>query len=211
MKNQEKTHVKSTFWLKTLKIVLTTAVCTIAAYLICTYLITPQYRAQAFLQVGYDYLPPEYYDINPDTHKKAGDDINLASELKEFITNESTYERAAQYAGSTPNEIQSSISVSNENGSEQLIIFANGTEADKTQKMANAYAKALDDTMFSSGEGSEERTNVITEANLPQSPHSPRTALVTIITGIISAIISFIVFSKLKLFDSINILDSKHS
>lgn len=214
MKNQEKTHVKSTFWLKTLKIVLTTAICTIAAYLICTYLITPQYRAQSFLQVGYDYLPKEYYDINPDTHKKAGDDINLASELKEFITNESTYERAAQYAGSTPNEIQSSISVSNENGSEQLIIFANGTEADKTQKMANAYAKALDDTMFSSlveiyGGGSEEflpRTNAITEANLPQSPHSPRTTLVTIITGIISAIISFIVFSKLKLFDSINIL-----
>lgn len=199
----------SACWLKAAKIIFTTAICTLAAYLICTYLITPKYQTEAYFQVGWNHLPEEYYDRLIEENP-----MDLALELEDFIKGEETYALAGEYAGLKADEIRSSVNVVNEKGTEQLIISAHAADANLARNIANGYARALDDALYASLEKAAEtdptvfveRSSFIVEAALPAVPSSPRTVLITLLTGVISAVLSFIIFSKLKLFDSINIL-----
>lgn len=208
MKNQN-ANKTSAFWLKAAKIIFTTAICTIAAYLICTYLVTPEYQTEARFTVGWNHLPDEYYDCLIEEKP-----MDLVSELEDYVKGEETYALAGEYAGVPVDKIRSCVNVVNEKGTELLIISSHAEDAQLARNIANSYARALDDVLYASLEKAAEsdpyifveRSCTVVEAPLPDVPSSPRTALITLITGVASAVLSFIVFSRMKLFDSINVL-----
>lgn len=176
--------------------------CSLLAFLICTKLVTPKYKTEGRIKVSGNHYPEEYYDLLIE-----GNRMDLVNELKEYIHGEETYALAARYAGTTAETIKRAVNVFNDKeglDNEYLTITVFEADAHLTQGIYNAYTHALMDVLHPFADG--ECDCFVHEAPLPLIPASPPTILITLITGASAAVIAFILFSKLRLFDSICIL-----
>lgn len=203
---QKKKRNTISLYKKFLLILAVTLLCATAAYLICSHMFVQRFQTNAVLQVGYNYLPAEYYDRIIDERP-----MNLIEELEDYIVSEETYALAGQYAGMEVEEIKNAVSVTNVPGDEYLIIHANADRAEKAHKMANGFASALDNALSTNLFQKEqppatERTNIITYAPMPSTPLASRTVMITLSVAIVAATLAFVFVSKMPLFDALNML-----
>lgn len=203
------TPASTGFLLKSLQILLPTCICTFLVYLLCSHFIVPQYKANAIVRVGY--LSEEYLEA-----MIQGRPLNLTDELKEYISSDETFQLAAETAHTTPEILRSVISVSGENGNEDLLITAYGTNAGEVKLQANAYAAALceilqDSILPITGNVKDDQIlsdsiKILQNASLQDELSSKIKKLITFLSAIFFVILFFFLFSKLPFFDSVGII-----
>ena len=107
-KMEKKTlHKKVPLWRKTVEILGTALLCGLIAFLICHFMVTPQYQATATMEVSFAHLPEAFY-----TSFETGVDVDLAKEYAGLFRLDSTRYNAAGAAGIDVAEIDKNISVS---------------------------------------------------------------------------------------------------
>ena len=192
-------HKKVPLWRKAVEILGTALLCGLIAFLICHFMITPQYQATASMEVSFAHLPGAFY-----TSFETGVEVDLAKEYAGLFQLDSTRYNAAGAAGIDVAEIDKNISVSAVPGTQTMYFKASFPNPEQAQAAANAYMKAFDGTLKDNTGYDDE--NLLLEAQLPTSPASPKTGIVTIVTVLIAGMIAFAIFSRQPLFDSINVL-----
>ncbi|MBR3905421.1 MAG: hypothetical protein IKJ51_06900, partial [Clostridia bacterium] len=192
-------HKKVPLWRKAVEILGTALLCGLIAFLICHFMMTPQYQATASMEVSFVHLPEAFY-----TSFETGVEVDLAKEYAGLFQLDSTRYNAAGAAGIDVAEIDKNISVSAVPGTQTMYFKASFPNPEQAQAAANAYMKAFDGTLKDNTGYDVE--NLLLEAQLPTSPASPKTGIITIVTVLIAGMIAFVLFSRQPLFDSINVL-----
>ena len=175
-------HKKVPLWRKTVEILGTALICGLIAFLICHFMVTPQYQATASMEVSFAHLPGAFY-----TSFETGVEVDLAKEYAGLFRLDSTRYNAAGAAGIDVAEIDKNVSVSATPGTQTMYFKASFPTPEQAQAAANAYMKAFDETLKDNTGYDDE--NLLLEAQLPSAPSSPKTGIVTIVTMLIAAMI----------------------
>lgn len=196
-------------WFTIIKIILTTLLCTLVAYIICSYAVEPKYQTRAYFRVGYNHLPEDFYEQIIDENP-----VNLVQELRDIIRGDDTYRLAASYSFVDAETVEQSISVSNAYhiGHEWLVITCTGPQAHQVHAVTNAYLRALDEVLtygpgpsmiYNSGNSQIVSTNKITPAPFPNAQSTVQVTPILITTAVLSFTLAYLIFSKKTLFDAI--------